>query len=72
MKTVLNKQVITEIDPDIVINNNHYFPPNSTQKKFVKPSDIYPICEWKLNTTHFTLDVDYEENKDAVWYYPEA
>lgn len=72
MKAIWNDKIIAESDDTIVIENNHYFPPESINSEFFKPSDTHTTCAWKGVASYYTLDVDGQENKDAAWYYPEV
>ena len=47
MKAIWNNQVIAESDKTIVVENNQYFPPDSVNKAFLKPSDTHTVCPWK-------------------------
>lgn len=72
MKAIWNNQVLAESDNTIVIENNHYFPPESINKSFFKPSTTHTTCAWKGKASYFTIKVDGEDNIDAAWYYPEV
>ncbi len=72
MKAIWNNQVIAESHVTVVIENNHYFPPESIKIDFFKPSEAHTTCPWKGEASYYTLDVDGKENKDAAWYYPET
>lgn len=71
MKAIWNDQVIAESDETIVIEGNHYFPPNSIKKEFFKDSETHTICSWKGEASYYTLDVEGDQNTDAAWYYPD-
>ena len=71
MKAIWNDQVIAESDQTVVIEGNHYFPPESINKDFLKDSNTNTVCHWKGTASYHTIEVDGKENKDAVWYYPE-
>ncbi|GER58055.1 DUF427 domain-containing protein [Patiriisocius marinus] len=70
MKAIWNNQVIAESNDTVVIENNHYFPPSSINKKFFNSSDTASHCPWKGTASYFTLEVDGKSNADAAWYYP--
>ena len=69
-KAIWNGQVLAESDNTIVVENNHYFPPDSIKKEFFKESDTHTTCGWKGVASYYTIVVDGKENKDAAWYYP--
>ena len=70
MKAIWNGQVIAESDNTVQIEGNHYFPADSVKKEFLKESDHKSMCPWKGTASYYSLDVNGEENKNAVWYYP--
>lgn len=72
MKAIWNGKVIAESDDTIVIENNHYFPPESIKKEFFKTSSTHSVCPWKGQASYYTLNVEGKVNPDAAWYYPEA
>ena len=72
MKAIWNNQVLAESDETIVIEGNHYFPPNSIKKEFFKESNTHTSCPWKGQASYYTISVEGNENKDAAWYYPET
>jgi uncharacterized protein (DUF427 family) len=69
MKAIWNNQVIAESDNTVVIENNHYFPPESINKEFFKSSDLHTTCPWKGKASYYSLLVDGKENNDAAWFY---
>jgi uncharacterized protein (DUF427 family) len=71
MKATWNGVTIAESDKTIVIEGNHYFPPDSVQKEYLQPSSTHTTCPWKGLASYYNLVVDGETNKDAAWYYPE-
>ena len=71
MKAVWNNEVIAESDQTIIIENNHYFPKESVNKEFLRPTDIHTTCPWKGQASYYSLEVNGEVNRDAAWYYPE-
>lgn len=70
MKAIWNNTVIAESDNTIVIENNHYFPPESVQQQYFQGSPTHTHCPWKGDASYYTLQVNGETNKDAAWYYP--
>ena len=72
MKAIWNNQVIAESDDTVVVEGNHYFPPESIKEDFFKESNTHSTCPWKGVASYYDLSVDGQENKDAAWYYPET
>ena len=72
MKALWNNTVIAESADTVVVEGNHYFPPDSIQAEYFKPSDTTSVCPWKGTASYYSLDVDGQQNADAAWYYPET
>ncbi|RNC91789.1 MAG: DUF427 domain-containing protein [Allomuricauda sp.] len=72
MKAIWNNQVIAESDNTIVIEGNHYFPPDSIKEEFFTESTTHTTCPWKGVASYYSLNVAGQENSDAAWYYPET
>jgi len=71
-KAIWNGAVIAESDETIVVEGNHYFPPDSIDKQYFKESDKHTVCPWKGTASYYDIEVDGQVNKDAAWYYPSA
>jgi uncharacterized protein (DUF427 family) len=71
MKAIWKDIVIAESNDTKIIEGNHYFPPESIKKEFIKKSSTHSICPWKGKASYYDIIVSGEENKDAAWYYPE-
>jgi len=70
MKAIWNKVTLAESNETVVIEGNHYFPPESINKEYFKNSDTHSTCPWKGFASYYSLQVDDKENTDAAWYYP--
>ena len=71
MKAIWNNQVIAESDNTVIVEHNHYFPKESVNRSFLKPSATNTVCPWKGGASYHTLVLDGLQNTDAAWYYPE-
>ena len=71
MKAIWHDAVLAESDATIVIENNHYFPPDSINRDYFRQSDTQTHCPWKGDASYYHIEVDENENADAAWYYPE-
>ena len=72
MKAIWNGEVVAESNDTIVIEGNHYFPPESIKEEYFRSSDTHTVCPWKGTASYHNLDVNGEINSDAAWYYPET
>ena len=71
MKAMWKNIILAESSGAIVIEGNHYFPPESVKKEYLKESDTQTACPWKGEAHYYHMVVNDEVNKDAAWYYPE-
>ena len=71
MKAIWNKVKLAESDKTIVVEGNHYFPPESVNKQCFEESATHTTCPWKGVASYFDVVVDGQNNADAAWYYPE-
>ena len=72
MKAIWKEAVIAESDQTVVVEGNHYFPPDAIKAEHFKPSETHTICPWKGTASYYNVVVNGEVNKDAAWYYPET
>lgn len=69
-KAVWKDVVLAESDQTIVVEGNHYFPPDSIKSEFFVESSTHTTCPWKGLASYYNVQVNGETNKDAAWYYP--
>lgn len=67
----LNGQVLARSDRTVIVEGNHYFPPDSIDRSFFRDSDTRSRCPWKGEASYLDVVVDGEVFADAAWYYPE-
>jgi uncharacterized protein (DUF427 family) len=70
MKAIYNNKILAESDNTIVIEGNHYFPPESVNKEYFTETITRTTCPWKGEAYYYTIDVDGDEIRDSDWYYP--
>lgn len=66
-----NDATIADSDATVVVERNHYFPPESADATKLQPSSTRTTCGWKGVAHYYDVVVDGVVNKDAAWYYPE-
>ncbi len=69
-QAIWNGTVIAKSDCTIVVENNHYFPPETINQEYFKPSDTHTTCPWKGVASYYSIEVNGQINRDAAWYYP--
>jgi len=70
MKAVWNGATLAESDDTIVIEGNHYFPPDTVHRACLEGSTTHTTCSWKGEASYYHVVVDGKENRDAAWFYP--
>ena len=63
--------VLAESNNTVMVEGNHYFPPDSIQREFFKPSDETTMCPWKGTARYYDIEVGGQTNLAAAWSYPE-
>lgn len=71
MKATWRDWVIAESDRTIVVEGNHYFPPESVRRDRLRESSTHTTCHWKGQASYYDIVAGGEVNPDAAWYYPE-
>jgi uncharacterized protein (DUF427 family) len=72
MRAIWNNAVLAESDNTVVVEGNHYFPPDSIRKEFLRASDTHTTCPWKGVASYYDVVVGGQVNRDAAWYYPDV
>ncbi|MBA2951753.1 DUF427 domain-containing protein [Streptomyces himalayensis] len=72
LRAVWNNAVIAEADRTVIVEGNHYFPPESLHRQYFTRSRTRSLCFWKGLARYYTVTVDGVVNPDAAWYYPHA
>ena len=63
--------ILAESDATVVVEGNHYFPPDAVRPECLQPSDTTSVCGWKGTANYHHVVVDGEVCADAAWYYPD-
>lgn len=66
-----NGAILAESDDTIVVEGNHYFPPDSLNREHFAESQQQSRCPWKGLASYYDVVVDDEVNPAAAWYYPD-
>jgi len=70
MRALWNGTVIAESDDTVVVEGNHYFPPEAVRWDLLEPTDHSSVCPWKGTARYWSVVVDGARNVNAVWSYP--
>ena len=71
MRATWNGATIAESDETVVVEGNHYFPPDALRREHVEPSAHRTTCPWKGEASYFDVVVDGDRNANAAWTYPD-
>lgn len=69
-KAIWNGAVLAESDQTVIVEGNHYFPPESVNEEYFSGSDTNTVCSWKGTANYYDVVVEGDTNSDAAWYYP--
>jgi uncharacterized protein (DUF427 family) len=72
MKATWNGATLAESDDTVVVEGNHYFPPESLNMAHFRPSATRTVCGWKGTASYYDVVVGEAVNPDAAWFYPET
>ena len=71
MRATWNGAVLAESDATVIVEGNHYFPPDSLNREYFSDSDTHTVCPWKGTASCYSVTVDGQVNEDAAWVYPQ-
>lgn len=71
MQALWNGSVVAESERTVVVEGNHYFPPDSVDRGLLKPSETTTVCPWKGTASYYDVVVGDERSDAAAWFYPE-
>ena len=57
MKATWENTVVAESNQTVVVEGNHYFPPDSIKKDCFPPSDTHSTCPWKGIASYYHVQV---------------
>jgi uncharacterized protein (DUF427 family) len=69
VQAVWNGTVVAESGHTVVVEGNHYFPPEDVKSEYLKPSKRHSVCPWKGVASYYDVVVDGQRNRDAAWCY---
>ncbi|KZS90520.1 DUF427-domain-containing protein [Sistotremastrum niveocremeum HHB9708] len=66
----VNGTVIAQSSDTVVVEGNHYFPPQSLKEGILGDSNTQYTCGWKGDAKYYNGTVDGKQIKDIAWSYP--
>jgi len=70
-KAIWENVVLAESDRTVEIEGNQYFPVDSVQRGYLRPSEHHTVCPWKGTASYYHLEANGKRNENAAWYYPD-
>jgi uncharacterized protein (DUF427 family) len=70
VKAIWHDEVIAQSDATVMVEGNHYFPPDAVRAELLEPVDTTTVCPWKGTASYYDVVVGGERNAGAAWYYP--
>lgn len=68
-RAVWNGKVLAESDDTVVVEGNHYFPPESVNREYFTASGKTTVCGWKGTANYYDVEVGNDTNPAAAWFY---
>lgn len=66
-----NGHTIAESDETVVVEGNHYFPPEAVDWELLEESAHRTACPWKGRAHYYDIVINGERNRNAAWTYPD-
>jgi uncharacterized protein (DUF427 family) len=67
---VFNGVVIAESDDTVMVEGNHYFPPEAIETEyFAETPDYTTTCPWKGIASYYDVEVEGERAQAVAWTY---
>lgn len=70
MKAIWNNAIVAESNSTVVVESNHYFPPDSVKMEFLKKTGETYTCPWKGTCDYYDVTIDGKTSKRGAWVYP--
>ena len=64
-----NGRVIAQSDQTVIVEGNHYFPPDSLEWGAFSETDRTTGCPWKGTANYYDVTVDGTSASNAAWTY---
>lgn len=64
-----NGATLADSESTVVVEGNHYFPPDSLRREHFRDSDHQTTCPWKGVASYLHIEFDGQTNENAAWFY---
>jgi len=69
MKAVWNGLTLAESDRTITIDGQTYFPPETVDRRYLRPSAARKVRTLRGEVNYFTIEADGAMSQNAAWSY---
>jgi uncharacterized protein (DUF427 family) len=69
MKAIWNDIVLADSANTVVMEGNHYFPPDSIRWDLFEATKTETLCSWKGSASYYSVVLVDAKNRDAGWIY---
>ncbi len=69
MKAIFDGVTIADSDDTIVVEGNHYFPPDSVRWEHLTASRSRSLCPWKGLASYYDVTAGDNDARSAAWTY---
>lgn len=70
LRATWNGATVAESDRTVIVEGNHYFPPDALDRRLLHQTETHTRCPWKGRASYYDVVVDGSVNPSAGWYYP--
>jgi uncharacterized protein (DUF427 family) len=60
---------LAESEHAVMVEGNHYFPPDSLNMAHLERTRSHSLCPWKGIASYYTVTVGDQQYKNAAWTY---
>lgn len=71
MKASWHGATLAESEDTVMVEGNHYFPPDTIRREYFRSGNQHTHCPWKGEASYYDIVVDGAVNEGAAWYYAE-
>lgn len=69
MRATFNGVTIAESERTVLLEGNHYFPADSVNHEYLKPTRSKSLCLWKGLASYYTVEANGATDRNAAWTY---
>ncbi|MBM3940315.1 MAG: DUF427 domain-containing protein [SAR202 cluster bacterium] len=71
VKATVDGVVVAESEQTVVVEGNHYFPPEAVKWEHFTENTNHTVCPWKGVASYYDVRANGKQLESAAWTYPE-